>query len=138
MSALLMEKHFYISLLCLLFIGSSFAEDRGATPLSVVNSRMDAYDNHDIGAFLKNYSKHIQVFTYPNVSLGNKGKEHLRSIFEPLFREGKVSVNVHQQITQGNYLINHETVTYNGKGQKYVSIYEIQDGLITSVQFVRE
>jgi hypothetical protein len=123
--------------MCLMTHGV-MAEDKDVTPLSVVNARMDAYNNHDIRAFLKNYSKDIQVSTYPNVSLGNKGKEHLKDIFEPMFKEGNVSVKVHQQITQGKYVINHETVTNNGKGQKYVSIYEVKDGFITSVQFVRE
>ena len=55
-----------------------------------------------------------------------------------MFKEGNVKVNIHQQITQGKYVINHETVTYNGKDQKYVSIYEVKDGFITTVQFVRE
>jgi hypothetical protein len=113
-------------------------QEKNATPLAVVNARMSAYNNHDIEAFLKNYSDDIQVFTYPNIPLGNKGKAHLRSIFAPMFKEGKVSVEIHQQVTQGKYVINHETVSYEGKGQKYVSIYEVQDGLITSVQFVRE
>jgi hypothetical protein len=123
--------------ICFMTLGV-MAQDKGVTPLSAVNARMTAYNNHDLQAFLKNYSKDIQVFTYPNVLLGNKGKAHLQSIFEPMFKARHVSVKIHQQITQGNYVINHETVTYNGKDQKYVSIYEVKEGLITSVQFVRE
>jgi hypothetical protein len=128
-----------IILLAICFMTNGvMAQDKGVTPLSVVNARMTAYNNHDLQAFLKNYSGDIQVFTYPNVPLGNKGKAHLQSIFEPMFKAGDVSVKIHQQITLGNYVINHETVTYNGKDQKYVSIYEVKDGLITSVQFFRE
>ena len=40
------------------------AQYKDVTPLSIVNARMDAYNSHDLGAFLKNYSKDIQVFTY--------------------------------------------------------------------------
>lgn len=129
---------FIIILTIVLFIHETFGAEVSAEPIAVVNARMDAYNNHDIDAFLELYSQDIQVFTFPNVTLGPKGKEHLLSIFEPMFKEGKVGVKVHQQITQGRYVINHETVTYNGESQKYVSIYEVENGLITSVQFVRE
>jgi hypothetical protein len=99
---------------------------------------MDAYNHHDLAEFLKNYAEDIQVFTYPNIPLGKKGKEHLKSIFAPMFKEGKVSVTVIHQIQQGKYVINHEVVSYDGNNQKYVSIYEVENGLIKTVQFVRE
>lgn len=38
----------------------------------------------------------------------------------------------------GPYVINHEIVTQNGKEQKYISIYKVERGLISSVSFVRE
>lgn len=114
------------------------AEVKESSPVDVVNARMSAYNNHNLEVFLATYSDDIQVFTYPNIPIGKKGKEHLRSIFESMFKERKVSVKIHQQITQGNYVINHETVTYSGSDTKYVSIYEVKGGLITSVQFVRE
>lgn len=114
------------------------AANPSLSPLDVVNARMEAYNNHDIDAFIKVYSDDIQIYTYPNVAIGKKGKAHLRSIFEPMFSEGLVSVKIHEQISQGGYVINHETVTYAGKDTKYVSIYEVENGLITNVQFVRE
>jgi len=129
---------FVVFLAVLFFTQGVFSEEKIADPLAVVNARMDAYNNHDINAFLKLYSKNIQIFTFPNIALGPKGKDHLEGIFKSMFKEGKVNVKVHQQITQGKYVINHETVNYNGRDQKYVSIYEVENGLITSVQFVRE
>lgn len=108
------------------------------TPLEVVNARMAAYNNHDLTSFLNTYSENIQIFTYPSKPLGKPGKEHLAFIFEPMFKEKSVHVEIHSQITQGNYVVNHETVTYDKKPQKYVSIYEVENGLIKSVQFLRE
>jgi len=121
----------------LVFSVSIFAQEN-PTPTSVVNSRMDAYNRHDLASFLNNYAEGIQVFTYPNIPLGKKGKNHLKSIFEPMFKEAKVSVKIIHQIAQGRYVINHEMVSYNGNEQKYVSIYEVEDGLIQTVQFIRE
>ncbi len=116
---------------------SIFAQEN-TDPLSVVNSRMDSYNRHDLTSFLNNYAEDVQVFTYPNVPLGKKGKEHLKSIFEPMFKEAKVSVKIVNQIVQGQHIINHEIVSYNGNEQKYVSIYEVENGLIKTVQFIRE
>jgi hypothetical protein len=109
-----------------------------ATPFSVVNERMKAYNAYDLELFLSLYSDDIKIFTYPNKQLGKGGKDQLKDIFEPMFKEAKVSVVVNEQITQGNYVINNETVTYSDGTQKYVSIYEVEGGLIKSVQFIRD
>lgn len=131
-----MKKLFFI-LLAVVSINAQ-AADHPKAPLDVVNARMAAYNNHDLTSFLNTYSDSIQIFTYPNIPLGKPGKEHLAFIFEPMFKEKSVSVKIHSQITQGKYVINHETVTYDKSTQKYVSIYEVENGLIKSVQFLRE
>lgn len=130
-----MKNIFALLLLCVSV--AAFAQV-APSPLAVVNARMDAYNRHDLSAFLKNYAEDVQVFTYPNIPLGKPGKSHLQSIFEPLFKEAKVSVKIVQQIPQGRYVVNHEIVNYAGKEQKYVSIYEVENGLIKTVQFIRE
>ena len=123
-------------LLFLVFMSQSVWSD--TSPLAIVNERMKAYNEHDLESFLNVYSEDIQIFTYPNIPLGQPGKEHLKNIFGPMFDDGNISVVIHQQIVQGKYVINHETVTYAGNKQKYVSIYEIDGGVIKSVQFIRE
>lgn len=111
--------------------------DLDAQPIDIVNRRMAAYDNHEIQAFMDLYSDEIEIFTYPDKSLG-KGKKHLRSIFEPMFREGNVHVEVHGQFTKDSYVVNSETVTDGKNKTEYVSIYEVKNGLIQSVRFVRD
>lgn len=130
-------KKLFLILLVLLPI-QALGNTQPKTALEVVNARMAAYNNHDLTSFLNTYSDSIQIFTYPNIPLGKPGKEHLAFIFEPMFKEKSVSVKIHSQITQGKYVINHETVTYDKSTQKYVSIYEVENGLIKSVQFLRE
>ena len=108
-----------------------------ATPLDVVNARMDAHNRHDLEAFLSVYSAEIQIYDYPNTPLGRPGKAHITSIFEPLFRDKAVHVTIHHQIANGNYVVNHETVLRRGEETVYVSIYEVVDGLIRSVRFIK-
>ena len=106
-------------------------------PLDVVNARMAAYNGHDIDAFMATYGDGIEVFTYPDQSLG-KGRAHMRSIFEPMLEEGVVQVEIHHQIAKDSFVVNHETVTTGDSATEYVSIYEVRDGLIQSVCFVRD
>ncbi len=113
------------------------AEERLRSPLEVVNLRMRAYNEHDLDAFLSTYSAEVEIFTYPDRSLG-KGKERLEQLFEQPFREGAVHVEIHHQITKDSYVINHETVVWDDETTEYVSIYEVRKGLIRSVRFVRD
>jgi hypothetical protein len=107
------------------------------TPLEVVNARMEAHNNHNLEKFLETYSDEIQVYDYPNTPLGKQGKEHIINIFAPLFKDKAVKTEIHHQIENGKYVVNHETVTREGKITEYISIYEVEDDLIQSVRFIK-
>ena len=131
-----------IALVCLFGCGPNAPSahsvgDPSRTPLETVKERMDAYNRHDLTAFLQLYDDGVTIFTYPDKSLG-KGKEHIRRIFEPMFQEGIVEVEIHHQIAIDSFVVNHETVRDGDKQTEYVSIYEVRDGLIQSVRFVRD
>jgi hypothetical protein len=79
------------------------------TPLEVVNMRMKAHNNHDIDGFMETYSDNIQIYDYPDTPIGKPGKEHIRNIFIPLFKNKAVRTEVHRQIVQGKHVVNHET-----------------------------
>lgn len=98
---------------------------------------MSAYNRHDLPAFLELYADDVEILTYRGGSLG-EGREHIRSIFEPMFAEGVVQVVVHHQVMKDSYVVNHETVTDGGGSTEYVSIYEVESGRIQSVGFVRD
>ena len=106
------------------------------SPLETVNLRMRAYNQHDLDTFLSTYSENVEIFTYPDRSLGT-GKGRLAGIFEEMFEDDSLRVEIHHQIAKDSYVINHETVASEGEETEYVSIYEVRDGLIRSVRFVR-
>ena len=112
-------------------------EEEARSPLEVVNLRMNAYNDHDLDALLSTYSDDVEIFTYPSRSLG-RGREHVKELFSDLFRDETLRVDIHHQIAKDGYVINHETVLSSGAKTEYVSIYEVRDGLIKSVRFVRD
>ena len=132
-----MKNMFCFTIVLCLSAACNVSSSETLSPLAIVNLRMQAYNNHDLEAFLNTYSEEIEIFTYPDKSVG-KGKNHIRRLFEPMFKEGSISVEIHHQIAKDGYVINHETVMNGNKKTEYVSIYEVRDGLITSVRFVRD
>jgi len=108
-----------------------------SSPLEIVNKRMEYYNLNNFEKFIKLYADDVKIYTYPNKLLG-KGTENITSIFKPKFASKSIQVEIVSQMNNGNHVINHEIVTENGIETKYVSIYEINNGLITSVRFVRD
>ena len=64
--------------------------------------------------------------------------DRLRSIFAPMLEDGETHVTSEPQIAEDSYVLNHEAVSTGGSTTEYVSIYEVEDGLIQSVSFVRD
>jgi len=112
-------------------------ESPALSPVEVVNLRMKHYNDHRIDAILALYSDDIEVYTYPNRLLG-KGKSHLRRVLDDIFADTTVRVTISHQIAKDGYVVNEELVSYAGNPTQYVSIYEVRDGLIRSVRFIRD
>jgi hypothetical protein len=108
------------------------------SPLEVVNARMSAHNSHNLKVFLGTYSDDIRIYRYPDRQVGKTGKKHLAKIFGPLFSKESVHTDIHHQIENGKYVVNHETVVRQGKIAVYVSIYEVENGLIKSVRFIHQ
>ncbi len=105
--------------------------------IAVVNKRMEFYNLHNFEKFIQLYDADVKIYTYPDKLLGT-GTDNITSIFKPKFASKSIQVQIVSQMSNGNYVINHEIVTENGNDTKYVSIYEVKEGLIKSVKFVRD
>ncbi|MDC8003683.1 hypothetical protein POV27_06450 [Aureisphaera galaxeae] len=107
------------------------------TPVEVVNKRMNYFNEHNYDAFIKLYNTNVEIYTYPDKLMG-RGSDRLASIFKSDFENKLVSVEIVNQMDNGPYVINHEIVTNDGEETKYISIYKVEKGLISSVSFVRD
>ena len=123
----------------LLVINGISAQEKtmAPSPQEVVNQRMERYNQHDFEAFIKLYAKDVEIYTYPEKLLAT-GTDNITSIFKPKFAAKSIQVEIVNQMHNGAHVINHEIVTEDGKETKYISIYEVEDGLIRSVRFVRD
>lgn len=113
------------------------AQESNNDALEIVNKRMKFYNQHNFKDFIKLYAEDVKIYTYPEKLLGT-GIENISSIFKSKFESKSIHVEIVSQMNNGKHVINHEIVTEKGMDTKYISIYEVNDGLISSVRFVRD
>jgi len=106
-------------------------------PAGVVQNQLDAYNARDIEAFLNTYSDDIQVFNFPN-ELNYTGKDKMRENYTTFFdATPDLNCEIKNRIVIGNKVIDKERVTANGSTFSAVAIYEVENGKIAKVTFIR-
>ncbi len=103
------------------------------SPEAVVESQLEAYNAHDVAAFLAAYADDAQIFEHPAKLLAN-GKAEMRERYTARFKGANLHAVVVKRIVMGNIVVDHERVTRTfpeGPGTAdAVLIYEIQSGKI--------
>lgn len=129
-----MKKIFFI----LFFVGVQFSFSQEVnTPETIVQKQVEAYNNKDIDAFLATYSDDIEIYNFPNI-LSMKGKTQMREVYSEMFERVKeLHCEIKKRIIINNKVIDHEYVKFDDNFSSVVAIYEVKDGKIIKVTFVR-
>lgn len=108
------------------------------TPEVLAQQQLNAYNAHNIDAFLEPYSDSICIYSFPNKLL-MKGKEDMRRQYSNIFNNGKeLHCQLVNRIVQGNTVIDHERITGMGdKPMQAVAIYKVEHGRIVEVYFTQ-
>ncbi|GAA4713848.1 nuclear transport factor 2 family protein [Brevibacillus fulvus] len=107
----------------------------------VVQRQLDFYNKQDLDGFVSTYAKEVELLEHPSGQLLAKGEAALRDRYAKMFRENP---NNHAEIKNrtvfGNYVIDLEEVTgrENRGPFQALAIYEVKEGLISRVWFLRE
>ena len=110
------------------------AED---SPAKIVQKQLDAYNARDINAFMETYSSGIVLLNFPNKEL-LKGKEKMRASYASYFETTPdLNCKIKNRIVIGNKVIDEEYITANGQNFNAVAIYEVVNGKIAKVTFIK-
>ena len=102
----------------------------------VVQEQVEAYNRHDLDAFLKCYSPEVKVNQFPDKLLYT-GLGAMREKYGRLFRRAPdVKVEITKRIVKGGTVIDHESGSANGGQFTAVAIYRVKDGKIVAVWFI--
>ena len=106
---------------------------------AVVQAQLVAYNRRDVDAFVDSYAEDVRIYDHPD-RLRISGRARLREEYAGFFAETPdLHAAVPNRIVQGEYVIDHETVTGlpNGASIQAVAIYQVRDGKIQNVWFLR-
>lgn len=116
--------------------GSKLAMVAEVSPELVVQKQVDSYNVRNLDAFVNCYSEDVWVGRFPVDTLyvgRNKMRENYASYLE---RVESTEVKVTARIVIGNTVIDQELATDNGKQSHQVAIYEVENSLISSMNFI--
>ena len=132
-----MRSRFLPLLLAVLLPILANAQESEPTPTNVVNKRNKALAEHDLPAFLSTYADNVEIFVYPDKPL-SKGKERLQSLFAPMFKKGDIQLEVVHQSASDSYVVCESVLSFGDKSEATIGIYEVRNGLIQTVRFLRD
>lgn len=106
-----------------------------STPEQLVQMQLNAYNAHDLDAFLLPYADDVEIYDFPGKLL-SKGKEQMRKDYVFITQTPKLYCHLQKRIAQGNMVIDHEEVWFGQPKPAYaVAIYIIEKGKISKVYF---
>jgi hypothetical protein len=118
---------------------NSLRKEEPSAAERVVQQQFDAYNRHDLDAFVAAHAPDVKVYRYPD-SLMFEGRAVLRQKFAKLFATApQVHATVEARITHGDFVIWRETATGmpDGKTNTGVFVWEVHDGQITRIMTIR-
>jgi len=104
----------------------------------VVQLQYDAYNRHDLDAFVAAHAPAVRFYRYPD-SLVIEGRTAVRERFGRLFATApKVHANVDARMAQGDIVVWQETATGlpGDKTNTAIFVWEVHDGKISRVLMI--
>ena len=117
---------------------TTVAKSQKTLPEQLAQAQLDAYNGHDLEAFLKPYAEDVKVYQFPN-TLQFEGKSTMRESYQFLETTPDLHCELVNRIVQGNTIIDHENVTIDKDKPSFkaIAIYKIKDGKIAEVYFIQ-
>ena len=101
----------------------------------IVRLQYDAYNRHDLDAFVAAHAPNVRAYSYPD-SLLFEGRDSLRAGFGRLFSSApQVHANIDSRMALGNIVVSKETATGlpGGKTNTGVFVWEVHNGQTTRI-----
>ena len=105
------------------------------TPYALVQRQLNAYNGHNLEAFLEPYAEDVEIYRFPN-TLQMKGKDAMRQSYQFVNETPTLHCEITERIIRGNTVIDHENVRFENQTATAIAIYHIEGGKIKRVYFI--
>lgn len=104
----------------------------------LVQAQLDAYNGHDLTAFLAPYSEEVKIYEFPN-NLLYGGKATMREQYQFVENTPDLHCELMNRVVVGNTVIDHERVTISKDRPSFqaIAIYKIEGNEIVEVYFIQ-
>jgi hypothetical protein len=130
---------FLIVLVCALWLTACATHGGTVQPTSmpaaVVQRQLDAYNAHDLQAFVATYSDNVVVYRPPETAPSLSGKQQLSDFYrDNRFNKPALRAELVHRTVIGNKVIDHERITgLRQEPLEAVAVYLVTDELIQAV-----
>jgi hypothetical protein len=109
------------------------------SPRDIVNQQLVVYNNHNIDGYCALFADNATISDLVTGQMICVGLDQIRSVYEKRFADNpKLHCTVHQKMEGADFAIDKETVTGLASGPLHImAIYEVREGLIQSLRFIR-
>ena len=122
-------------------IGAQHPTAACSQPRQVVQAQVDAFNHHDIEAFLATYATDAELRVLPADSVLASGQTALRRAYDFLHHvPAEFGVDITERVTAGCFIIDHEWLRANGTDPAKdvgVAIYQVVGRLIRRVWVIQ-
>ncbi len=107
------------------------------TPSDVVQRQLNAYNAHDLDAFVDCFSDDVRLFRMPAETPGTIGKQALRAFYaKHRFSIPALRAELLSRIAAGDKVVDHERIHGLGEAPvEMLAVYRVSDGVIADVWF---
>lgn len=108
------------------------------SPADLAQRQLNAYNAHDLDAFLEPYAEDVEIYNLPN-ELQSKGKAAMRERYAFLKTSPLLHCELVNRMVVNNTVIDHERITNRADRPPFqaIAIYKIEGGKIKKVYFTR-
>jgi hypothetical protein len=109
------------------------------TPRETADRQARAYNARDLDAFCALHAEDVTLIDLPSGRVVASSRAAMRPIYAERFSHPGLYARIHAKTDIGDYAIDRETIFgIPGAPVDIVAIYEVREGLIRSVRFIRE
>jgi hypothetical protein len=109
------------------------------TPREIADRQARAYNARDLEAFCALHAEDVELIDLPSGRVIARSRAEMRPIYAERFSHPGLSARIHAKIDIGDFAVDRETIFgIPGAPIDILAIYEVRDGLIRRVRFIRE
>jgi hypothetical protein len=110
-----------------------------ATPRQIANLQLEAYNAHDIKAYMALFAADAYTHDLRTGKDVVRGAAAIRAFYVERFANPALHCIVHNRMEIGDFAIDFEELQgLPGGAVRLIAIYEVREGLIRSIRFIRE